>query len=256
MESRKKLRERWVEAGYSPKMGSSKVVPPPSANYVRVYHLLPAHFAVSNIGLRRLKVARFHDLNDPFELLGVGLKTQADRKILGAFKRTRGEDMGLLCFSANWINPVLWSHYGDRHRGICLGFNLSRSDAQFVNYDDRRIRTKLRDSEDPTTISQPLQDLLLRTKFSHWSYEEEVRTFVALSASIKEGDLHYCSYDSNLQLAEVILGPQCAITLELVRRLVDSLYSDVVTFKARLAFGEFSVVPLQQSLPASRRKSY
>ena len=38
---------------------------------MRVYYLTGAPFALSNLALRRIKIARFEDLNDPFELLGV-----------------------------------------------------------------------------------------------------------------------------------------------------------------------------------------
>ena len=36
---------------------------------MRVYYLTGAQFALNNIALRRLKIARIEDLNDPFELL-------------------------------------------------------------------------------------------------------------------------------------------------------------------------------------------
>ena len=35
---------------------------------MRVFNLAPAHFALSNIALKRLKLTRFHSLNDPFEM--------------------------------------------------------------------------------------------------------------------------------------------------------------------------------------------
>src|SRR5687767_14278862 len=92
---------------------------------MRVYHLSNAEFALSNIALRRIKISRFSDLNDPFELLGANLK---DKNYREAFRLTRDElhnDKGLLCFSRSWGNPVLWSHYADKHRGICLGFDVS-----------------------------------------------------------------------------------------------------------------------------------
>jgi hypothetical protein len=33
----------------------------------------------------------------------------------------------MLCFSRDWHNPVQWSHYADKHRGICLGFDVPDS---------------------------------------------------------------------------------------------------------------------------------
>ena len=31
---------------------------------------------------------------------------------------------GILCFSLNWTSLLLWAHYADNHKGICLGFDL------------------------------------------------------------------------------------------------------------------------------------
>lgn len=33
---------------------------------------------------------------------------------------------GVCCFSTNYSSPVLWSHYGDQHKGICIGYSLDR----------------------------------------------------------------------------------------------------------------------------------
>ncbi|MDW9570209.1 DUF2971 domain-containing protein [Sinorhizobium meliloti] len=31
---------------------------------------------------------------------------------------------GIVCLSDNWQHPMMWSHYADRHRGICLAFDV------------------------------------------------------------------------------------------------------------------------------------
>ena len=130
------LRREWQKAGYRTTMGSSAVVPPPPEHLVRVYHLTPAEFAISDIESRRIKVARFSDLNDPFELMALNLRERHVRKVMRNFKREQNDHTGLLCFSADWTNPVLWSHYAAKHRGICLGFDLKRECTQHVQYED------------------------------------------------------------------------------------------------------------------------
>ena len=66
------LRALWRERGYPDGMGSAAVVPPPPKGIRRLYHLTSAEYAISNIVFNRLKVARFSDLNDPFELSAPG----------------------------------------------------------------------------------------------------------------------------------------------------------------------------------------
>jgi len=51
------------------------------------------------------------------------LPTEAHREFLRWTKERLIGKLGLLCFSRNWHNPVLWSHYADKHRGICPGFD-------------------------------------------------------------------------------------------------------------------------------------
>ncbi len=74
------LRAEWKKAGYHTKMGSAAVVPPPPKNFIRVYHLSPAKYAISDIEHGRIKVARFSDLNDPFELMALNLRERRLRR--------------------------------------------------------------------------------------------------------------------------------------------------------------------------------
>ena len=94
---------------------------------MRVYHFTKADYAQKNLRNRRLKIAEFHDLNDPFELLGAELTKSTHRQIFSGWKETIEKKWGVLCFSRSWHNPVLWSHYSDKHRGICLGFDVADS---------------------------------------------------------------------------------------------------------------------------------
>lgn len=243
------LRDKWEEGGYRRTCGSAAVTVPPPKKYLRVYHLTTADHAISNIALGRIKVARFSDLNDPFELLAANFRERQVRKVVRDFKSTYDTHTGLLCFSADWINPVLWSHYGQKHRGICLGFNVRRSRIQKVRYKDKRLLTELGEDGQPLNINEKLQKLLLCTKYRHWRYEEERRLFVKLEDAQREGRLYFLPMSEDLQLAEVILGPQCDLPLEKVRELVGSKHPAVITFQSRLAFKFFSVVPKESTVP-------
>lgn len=239
----------WRRAGYESRMGSDIAVPPAPPGFVRGYYLTSADHAINNISLGRLKVARFVDLNDPFELLALNFRERAIRKIVRDFKSTYDAHTGLLCFSSDWTNPVLWSHYGSKHSGICLGFDLAKNLVQEVLYQDDRLLAEIGDEGTPAGLDQALQDLLLRTKFRHWEYEREIRRFIALESGMREGALHFYPFDSTLQLREVILGPQCKLPLDGVRDLVTARHHRAATFSARLAFKSFTVVPDERTIP-------
>src|ERR1700681_4254027 len=90
-------------------------------------HLTLLEHAKTNIQFRRLKVAMFSDANDPFELLALNCRGRGKRearKVLRQFKESQDDETGVLCFSRSWSNPVLWSHYADKHKGVCLGFDV------------------------------------------------------------------------------------------------------------------------------------
>lgn len=230
----KAFRQKWVDGGYGSVMGSAEVVLPPPPEFLRVYHLTSEKHAASDIAQSRLKVARFSDLNDPFELLALSFKERAVRTIVQDFKAQYDRHTGLLCFSADWTNPVLWSHYATKHKGICLGFDLRRTKAEAVRYEDERILAQLGDPPNPGNLDPGLQRLLLCTKFRHWQYESEHRVFVPLKTAIADGPLHFVPFDPDLKLREVVLGPLCTLALDDVRKQVGAQYPDATIFKARL----------------------
>ena len=41
---------------------------------------------------------------------------------------------GILCFSADGRDPVIGAHYSDKHRGVCLGFDIPDNKGRKVDY--------------------------------------------------------------------------------------------------------------------------
>jgi Protein of unknown function (DUF2971) len=240
------LRERWASAGYSTRMGSAAVLPPPSKGFRRLYHLTNADHAISNIVFNRLKVARFSELNDPFELFALKFSDKRRRKLVRAHKDKLDQEKGLLCFGADWTDPVLWSHYAAKHRGICLGFDVKEGLAKQVTYEEKRLADKV--GSDDTTIDTKLAELLLYTKFESWRYEKEWRVLVVLADMTEEGSQYYFPLSKQVQLTEVVLGSLCSLQVDAVRGLVLRYHPDAVTFKARLAAKSFNVVPSEKTV--------
>lgn len=82
---------------------------------------------------------------------------------------------GVLSLSAKYDHILMWSHYADSHRGICLRFQASSSTpffgrAQPIIYQEARpIVNLIHDSPHAQA------DNALLTKADFWSYEEEWR---------------------------------------------------------------------------------
>jgi hypothetical protein len=243
------LRSLWAKRGkgYSAHSASAAVVPPPPEGFRRAYYITTSDHALSNIIFRRLKVARFSELNDPFELLGMNLGGVRDRIRVQESKKKFDADNGLVCFSEDWLDPVLWSHYAAKHHGVALGFDLVK--AFDVEYRKERDESLLPIGVGNKAEDTVVQSVLFTTKFESWKYEREWRILVPLRTAVSEGNLHFFAMGDNVLLREVILGSLCTLPFDRVRELVNTHHTNVVTIKSRMADKFFSIVPDENTVP-------
>lgn len=205
---------------------------------MRVYYLTGAQFALSNLALQRIKISRFGDLNDPFELLCVDSTNKIFRKALRATKDKINESKGLICFSRSWSNPLLWGHYAEKHTGICLGFDVPDEHLAPVIYEKSLIKLKI----DPKSQEPIFPKEWLRIKFFDWKYEDEMRFFVRLNHNTIESGKYFYGFSDDLVLREVILGPRCELPMNGVRNFVSNFTPKVRVIKSRIAFSRFEVL--------------
>lgn len=203
---------------------------------MRAYHFLPAQLALDDIVKQRIKISEIEQTNDPFELWCVSQPNRRLRDALRAYKKEMSQKFGLICFSEDWVNPLLWSHYADKHRGMCLGFDVYSRFLRKVEYVKERSTLKL-------PLTTETTDRLLWTKYWGWKYEEEWRSWLKLDE--REDGHYFYHFDAQqkfMRLREVIVGPLCDITEAEVKVALDG-YSDYVKIiKARLAFNTFRIV--------------
>jgi hypothetical protein len=199
------------------------------------YKFLDATFGLKSLSERRLKISTLEDLNDPFELMPFDLRNRANRL---AVKRARDQlaaKRGMLCFSATWKDPVLWAHYADKHRGLCIGFEIPDQAAvtRLVEYVPNRL---------PFPLSLGLADIerMLFTKFQNWEYEQEVRIFLALND--RENGLYFRSFDNLLNPVVVIAGARCTLPKQTLRTALGVFSRTVKLIKSRAGFRSFEVV--------------
>lgn len=209
---------------------------------MRVYHFICANYGLDNLRKRRVKIATLNELNDPFELFGVNLGNESLRRAFQVMKKELSQNRGLLCFSRDWCNPVLWSHYADRHRGLCLAFDIPDKHLGPVNYSRKRLVVDIENFRNPRQLLPDVATRLMFTKYSHWRYENEVRCFVTLEEKDSETGLYFADFSENLRLVGVIVGAESSITRGELSGALGELQASVETFKTRLAFRTFRVV--------------
>lgn len=113
--------------------------------------------------------------------------------------RERRSSLGVVSLSEDPLNLLMWSHYGDEHRGAAIEFDWSHpklrpgsSGHEFsgliqVKYTDRKIFG----FPDPDTIID-----VLSTKSPHWSYELEWRLIRTLNLTRHvQNDIYVVDFD-------------------------------------------------------------
>lgn len=214
---------------------------------MRVWHFINKDYGLENLRNRRLKIARLNELNDPFEFFGINL---ADKNLRYAFNEMKSEiakHKGLLCFSRNWQNPVQWSHYADKHKGLCLGFDIPNEYLEAVIYSRSRLSVTREELTNLHPLNIKTVTKFLVTKYSHWSYEQEERCFVNLEKKDPVKDLYFAEFSNDLKLSAVIVGAQSNVSRKDIQDALGELAPAIETFKARLAFNSFKVVRQRDS---------
>ncbi|UUZ62352.1 DUF2971 domain-containing protein [Polaromonas sp. P1-6] len=216
---------------------------------MHVYHFVPGSYGLENLKLRRLKIATIQDLNDPFELLCIDLSNPDLRDGMREWKAEVARRFGMLCFSLSWRNPVQWSHYADKHRGLCLAFEVPNDSVQPVTYSGLRSHQEASDllERGASTLNEATMLKFLSTKYAHWHYEKEVRAFLALEERDPVTQLYFTEFSDKLKLVEVIVGSESDLTRQELNEALGSLAPAVSLRKVRLAFKSFRVTTQRQA---------
>jgi hypothetical protein len=208
---------------------------------MRAYYLCGVQHAISNIALRRLKVSRYSDLNDPFEVASVAAKDPKGRDGLKVGKAIMDERFGCLCFSKSWSDPLLWAHYAEKHYGLALGFDIDDDLLETIHYIKDRLPLEIGSKDAKPTVNLEVAGDWMSMKFAGWQYEDEVRASIPLDPSKIQGGLYFTEFSEGLILKEAILGVRCELPIGKVRDLVSTFQPTVSVVKARLANDAFRI---------------
>jgi hypothetical protein len=177
----------------------------------RLYHFTAARFGLDDIQHTRLKIAQIADLNDPFELRCMDTSGRSIRWAYDGWRDKISARFGVLCFSEHWSDILQWSHYADRHRGICLGFEVAGAPSKFG-----KVRYVTDKDPRPEKPDEAFVWRSLTTKFKGWEYEREWRVFTTLKDCVWSDcagrDLFFADFGKELVLREVLLGCESPTT--------------------------------------------
>lgn len=174
------------------KFSDRRVVPSPLKFY--------KYQSISNYSLCGLAEGEFYyssvdKFNDPFELrlhpdacsdsfaenfrenegLSTSLSTQECRDIFRDMWNELKGNIGVVCLSRKNDSRLMWGHYADKHKGMCLEFEIVSSAVYYpVEYSDipPMVMSGRQGFWPPVAFSE-----LLTVKHTDWRYESEVRLF-------------------------------------------------------------------------------
>jgi Protein of unknown function (DUF2971) len=174
------------------------------------YHFLSTEHAIDDLENKRIKISTINSLNDPFELLPYLRFPYAKRQQYYKIRKNLIRKWGFVSFSTKWEEPLLWSHYAERHAGIALGFNIKKTKDRFikVEYDRSPLRKQIELTDDKIE-NEKLFLNLAKIKYGKWEYEEEFRLIVSLNDVIKE-NCYFLPFGQDLELKEIRLGAKFA----------------------------------------------
>ena len=171
------------------------------------YQFLSSRNAITNLERRMIKVSRIKTVNDLFELQPYLLLNKDKKKQLGKIRTKVAGTYGMVCFSTNWQEPIMWGHYADCNKGIVLGFEVvsNRFTIKEVKYPSERKKISL----DPQTVTpSEYIEAVGFIKYEGWSYEKEHRFFIKLDDCICIEGNYFLKFGNDLDLKKVIIGPE------------------------------------------------
>lgn len=200
------------------------------ANSILLYRYMDSSAALRTIETRSFRVGRLREFNDPFEWrMGLtGIIPQGEgvgNYCLEAFISDANAWMGVLCFSDTVSDPVLWSHYADKHSGVAFEVDYAWEDGhlhKMLYTDERPVvnANRLNDLHGVDEYLKPLLEKLMKQKSSGWSYEHEYRVFISLDQCDVAGGHYFWPFPDN-SLTRVIMGFRCPLEERYVRKLLD-----------------------------------
>ena len=197
-----------------------------------LYYFTRTTYALKGIKDRRLKSTQLDKTNDPFESLAFRSESDAEAKTAECSRWRHGLDWHMLCLSETYKNPLMWGHYADKGKGICLGFDAiiygGYSGPFKVDYQPARVGPNY---EHPALASMPKdfkpylnQGIFVKSR--DWEYEKEWRMLMYYTDLTFDPvkNMHFVPFEKRLTLREILIGFDC--DEENIRFRLESLIDD------------------------------
>lgn len=197
-----------------------------------------------NLSKQKNWVADPFEFNDPFEF---HLKEEMWSEVQNEIKENHVEryenrekikklvsKFGVVCYSSFYDRKLLWAHYADSHKGMCLVFEMPKDYIDFgvvkVEY-SKVIPNAYFDVNNTDNWSNLIK--IVKTKSIEWEYEQEYRQ-VLMEKKV------YQDYPG--KLVEIIFGSQTSrMDIDLVLDIIKNHFESLIISKMYLSVYSFEL---------------
>ena len=156
------------------------------------------------------------------------VKDYIDNELQKTFNKSINDKFGIISFSRNDSNLLMWAHYAKEYTGFVIGFDSSNV------YFTSRIKGLNKNIQDVVYTSKryefdiselKINSGLLCTKPIDWAYEEEVRFIDIIDERIEGLVNDQFDYPIVLRnypkeiITEIILGCKCIVTTDIKKAI-------------------------------------
>jgi hypothetical protein len=231
---------------------------------MKLYRYMRAEHAIKTIEEKLLKVCQVSELNDAFDLRP-GIKTTnvqiTDPELVEFalegwtkdFQVSLGKIWGLVCFSSEIEETVLWAHYADSHKGVALEIEVTPKNGNPIEvdytpakrpcYELNELQGVVNRGAQPSEEFKTLGNKLVRSKAPEWGYEKEYRYVIPLTnCECRQGMYFIPFVPKSLGLTKVILGYKCPLSESYVfHTLAANGFKNVGVARTRCELSEYKI---------------
>ncbi len=212
---------------------------------MHLYRYQPINkLTLTNLSKQKNWVADPLDFNDPFEFHlkeEIWSNKQKEVKVNHVESYENREKIknlvskfGVVCYGSVDDSKLMWSHYADSHKGMCLVFEIPKENIEFglvkVEYSEE-IPSAYFDVDHADNWTHLIK--IVKTKSIEWQYEKEFRQ-VFMEKKVYE------NYPG--KLIEIIFGSQTSrMDIDLVMDIIKNHYENLVISKMYLSTYSFQL---------------
>ena len=168
----------------------------------------------------RFHASQYYELNDPMEGL-FNCDEGTKKEYIDDIKEGKSK-LRICAFSKDFQNPLLWAHYADGFKGICIKVEIDKKSPDFDIAEVEYSAVRIRFTNKAARLRGELPKLILRQKAKEWSVEKEVRL---LSSS------EYLQY--GIKIRGILLGLRTPDILK--RTIIQLAATDVEIWNTKIA---------------------